>query len=490
MCRPCTLRRLNDEAGGAFEAAIVELARSRLRSNSRVQDHILEPARLALVLIGGRGFTELINHELESKHFWLRHGGLNWSRVRGNERTVELLAEIARRPIPRDANGKPDRDAWQEFHHAMVALAILGADEILAEVLSSPGFVDVPLPLADCRAHRGPMPKSLTACAVEAIRNSDTPDETLWGALAVAWLSGDADLIPDVRSVLGRVEPESEAALRACTALQNLGDQSPEFAQAAERLAFTKKNGRQGLDALIGLGGEGVEGLKRWLHEAGDAERVNQGGFVIRALHSKEEGRDDAIEAAADLCRRNRMFLRPLYEIAAESSDRTVREKVLEEAFTESSAVVQAPLDAMRGLAKFDAARAAEAVEAGLSNHPKIERELCRLLVQLESERAAEKLVSAAIARERESLSDAVGQALRLVSESIVADAIVKCLRGTEAERLTACRIAGWLPFPVVAEALEGRRGERQLDFSPSDCVGCALSASRRGCGSRPVFGV
>ena len=456
MCRPCTLRRLNDEAGGAFEAAIVELARSRLRGNSRVQDHILEAARLALVLIGGRGFTELINRELESKHFWVRHGGLNWARVRGNERTVELLAAIARRPIPRDANGEPNRDAWQEFHHATVALAVLGGDKILTEVLCSLGFVDVLLPLADCRAHRGPMPKSLTARAVEAIRNSDTPDETLWGALAVAWLSGDADLIPDVRSVLDRVEPESEAASRACIALQNLGDQSPEFARAAERLAFTKKNGQQGLDALIGLGGEGVEGLKRWLHEAGDADRVNQGGFVIRALHAKEEGRDDAIEAAADLCRRNRMFLRPLYEIAAESSDRTVREKVLEEAFTESAAVVQAPLDAMPGLAKFDAVRAAEAVEVGLSNHPKIGRELCGLLVQLGSEGAAEKLVSAAIAGERESLSDAVGRALRLVNESIVADAIVKCLRGTETERLTACRIAGWLPFATVAEALKG----------------------------------
>ena len=199
-----------------------------------------------------------------------------------------------------------------------------------------------------------------------------------------------------------------------------------------------------------------MEGLKRWLHEAGDADRVNQGGFVIRALHAKDEGRDDATEAAADLCRRNRMFLRPLYEIAAESSDRSVREKVLEEAFTESAAVVQAPLDAMRGLAKFDAARAAEAVEAGLSNHPKIERELCLLLVQLESERAAETLVGAAIAGERESLSDAVGRALRSANESTVADPVVKCLLGTEAERLTGCRIAGWLPFPAVAEALEG----------------------------------
>ena len=455
MCRPCTVRRLNDEAGGALEAAIVVLACSRLRGNSRVQDHILEAARRALVLIGGSGFSDLINRELESEHFWVRHGGLNWARVRGNAGTIERLAAIAQRPIPCDSAGKPDGDAWQEFYHATVALAVLGADEILVGILSSSGFVDVPLPLADCRAHRGPMPKSLTADAVQAMQNPDTPDERLLGALAVAWLSDDADLIPDVRSVLDRVEPESKAALHACIALQGLGDTSPEFARAAEGLAFTREHRREGLKVLIGLGAVGVEGLKRWLREAGDGDRLNEGGFVIRALHSMEEGRDDAIEAAADLCRSKRMFLRPLYEIAAESSDRLVREKVLEAAFTESAVVVQAPLDAIRGLAKFDAARAAEAVEAGLSNHPKIERELCRLLVQLESERAAEKLIGAAVAVERESLSDAVGRVLRLVNKSVVVDAIVNRLRGTESERLTACRIAGWLPFPRVAEALE-----------------------------------
>ena len=49
-----------------------------------------------------------------------------------------------------------------------------------------------------------------------------------------------------------------------------------------------------------------------------------------------------------------------------------------------------------------------------------------------------------------------VGRALRSANESIVADPVVKCLLGTEAERLTGCRIAGWLPFTAVGEALEG----------------------------------
>ena len=82
----------------------------------------------------------------------------------------------------------------------------------------------------------------------------------------------DPELIPDVREVLVRVEPESRNALHACIALQALGDRTPEFARLAERLALTEKNGEHGVDALIGLGSEGVEGLRRWLAQKGDTE--------------------------------------------------------------------------------------------------------------------------------------------------------------------------------------------------------------------------
>ena len=452
MCRPSALRRLSNEAGGALEAAILEVACSRCRIYA---DGILEAVPPALVLIGGQGIVDLVNRALSSGQSSVRQLGLYWARVRGNERTIELLAEIAR-----DANGEPNRGASSERNQATVALAVLGADEILVELLSSPGFVDVPLHLAElvdlanCRMHRGPMSKPLTAGAVRRMRDADTPIETLLGALVVAWLSGDADLIPDVRDVLDRVDPESEAALHACAALHGLGDRSPVLARAAETLAFSKQYRLQGLNLLIGLGAEGVGGLKRWLCESG-CDDAHLGASAIRALFAIEEGREDAISAAADLCLRKNMFLRPIYEIAAEAGNRVIREKVLEEAFTANPVVVQAPLDAMLGLAKFDPVRAAEAVEVGLSNHPKIERDLCRLLVRLEPDEAAEKLVGVAVAVERESLSDAVGRALRFASEPMAADAVLKRLFGTEAETLTACRIAGWLPFSKIAEALE-----------------------------------
>ena len=435
---------------------VAELACSRLRGNSRVQDHIVEAARRTLVLFAGAEISALINQELESEHFWVRHGGLNWAWVRGDEGTIDRLAAIARRPIARDASGKAAPNAWQEFSAATKGLAALGGDEVLVEIFSNPELVDVPqLPLAEFRAHRGPMSKSLTERAVCAMRNTKISEDALRCSLVIAWLSGDTELIPDVRNVLDRVEPESRVALHACIALEALGDGTAEFARMAERLAFTKENGWRGLAALIGLEGEGVEGLRRWLDRMGDTERIEYRELVIRALYASGESRNDAIEAAVEMCLKNPMSLRPVYEIAAESQDLAVREGILEQAFVESSVIVRAPLDAMRGLAKYDTDRATEAIELGLSNHPKLERELCRLLVQVAPESAAEKLVGASVAAERDSLSDAVGRALRRLDPKAVADAIVDRLRGTETERKVVCRIAGWLPIPEIVEALE-----------------------------------
>ena len=453
MCRPGILRRMQDEAGGRLERATTELVCSRLRGNRRAQDHILEAGRRTLVLFAGAGIAALINRELESEHFWGRHGGLNWAWVGGNEDTIERLAVIARRPIACDSAGKPKSDSWQEFHGATIALAALGADEVLVEIFSDPEIVDVPLPLADFRAHRGPMSKRLTEPAIGALRSLETSEQELRCSLVIAWLSNNPEMIPDVRDVLNRVEPESRNALHACIALQALDDRTPEFARLAERLALTETNGRQGVDALIGLGSEGVDGLRRWLDHKGGMEPIAHREIVLHSLYEGAESRNDAIEGAVVQCLKYRGFSHSLYEIAAESDDPTIREMILEDAFAEHS--MNVALGAMRGLAKFDARRTEEAVELGLSNHPKIERELCRLLVQVAPESASATLFGAAMSLERDTLYNAIGRALRRVDPTTVADVVLECLGGTETERRMFCRIAEWLPNPEIAEALE-----------------------------------
>ena len=453
MCHPEILRRLQDEAGGRLEGAITELACSRVRGNSRAQDPILENGRRALLFFAGTGITKLTNRELESEHFWCRHGGLNWAWVSGNEDTIERLSGIARRQMACDSAGKPDPDDWQEFYWSMLGLAALGADKVLVEILSTPEIVDVPLPLADFRAHRGPMSKQLTERALAALRRPGTSEQELWSSLVIAWLSDDSDLIPDVRNVLARVEPESRNAVFACVALQALGDKTPEFARLAERVALTEKNGRHGLEALIGVGSEGVDGLRHWLEQRGDMEPTKHRNIVIRSLYERTESRSYAIEAAVAECLRYPHLSHSLYVIAAESDNPAIRERILEDAFAEHSMSVA--LDAMRGLAKFDPRRAAEAIELGLLNHPRIERELCRLLVQVAPGSASETLVAAGFCLERETLYDAIGRALRRVDPTALAAVVVRLLGGTETERRILCRVAEWLPVREIAEYLQ-----------------------------------
>ena len=211
----------------------------------------------------------------------------------------------------------------------------------------------------------------------------------------------------------------------------------------------------QGLKALIGLRDVGVDGLKRWLTNRGEKARVEYRSAVIRALFTMEESRDEAIRAAVQLSKVGHLLLDPVYEIAAESDDLAIREKVLEVAFSTSAVVVNAPLDAIRDLAKFDSDRAAEAIQLGLSNHPKIERQLCRLLVRLEPELAAEKLLGAAISLERDSLIASVGRALRRSAPKPVTDAVLRCLSGSETERKIGSKVAGWLAISEIIGALE-----------------------------------
>lgn len=258
IVRPEFLAILQAEAGGELERMITTVACSRLRTNSNHHDHVREGARRVLILIGGEGITTLIKRELESEHFWVRHGGLNWALVRADDGIIERLTAMARRPVPRDANGKPESESYQECYQATTALALLGADAVLAEILRDSGVAEVPIALAERRTTRGSIPKALTEQALKMLQDAGSSDGSLLNALAIAWLSGDPELFAPVRAVLKRADPGSRVAAFACTALQALGDQSDDFARLAMLLVQTEANFSQGLNALVSVGDRGL----------------------------------------------------------------------------------------------------------------------------------------------------------------------------------------------------------------------------------------
>lgn len=452
---PNHLRVLQAEAGGELERMIVIAACNRLATVDHNHDPMLENAHRVLVLMAGEGVVTLINQELESENCWVRHRGLKWAFFSCNSGTIERLAVIARRPLPCDSNGKPDTRPYQQFYAAMTALAAWGADEILVEILAKSGAASLPRDLSRLRAHRGAMPKALTNRGANKLRNTEPTEDSLLAPVATIWLSGDDNLIPAIHGILDRVDPKSLLARYICLALRALRDDSADFARFAKLMSRTKENATFGLNALFGLGETGLIFLREWLNDQKTSMFSADSSIVVRFLHSHSETRKMAVNIAVNVCKRRRLMVDPLYDIAAESGESSLREEILDKAFAEQSVIVTIPLRAIQGLAKFDAVRAAEATGLGLHQHPRIEQELCELLIGIAPDTAAERLIEAAMSIDRKSLPDAVGRSLRRLDSNIVTRLIVERMSGPVKTRKTAAELAGWLPVPNIARALD-----------------------------------
>ena len=442
------------EAGGELEAMIATVACSRLDTTSNVLDTIREHARRVLILIGGEGITTLISQELDSPHFWVRSCGLTWASLSQGHATVERLTALASRPVPDDADGNLAKHYGQELYRSTKALAALGADAELVDILETSGFVKVPHDLAQLRAHRGPMPKALSVNALQVLGSTDASEDSLLSAVTIAWLSGDVDLIPSVRAVLGRVNREGRVAGHACIALRSLGDTSDEFLRLARDLLETTANARWGLQSLVSMGGPGFTLLASWLQSHPSPRRDGLDAEVIRVLYDNPKTRNLSVEVAAARCQGEHSLFDKVCDIAAEAGDAALRERILDEAFSAYSFLTAQPLVAIGALAKFDVSRAVEAIELAFHVHPGVEQELCHLLIRIAPETAAQLLVESVLSVERESFRAAVGRALRRLDSGVVSSLIMARMSGSKTERRVAAELAGWVPAAALSDGL------------------------------------
>ena len=448
------------EAGGELEAMIATVACSRLDTTSNVLDKIRENARRVLILIGGEGITTLIAQELDSPHFWVRSCGLTWASLSQGHTTVERLTALASRPVPDDADEHLAKQYEQELYRSTKALAALGADTVLVDILETSGFVKVPHDLAQLRAHRGPMPKALSVNALQVLGSADASEDALLSALAIAWLSGDVALIPSVRAVLGRANWGGAVARHACIALRALGDTSDEFLRLAQDLLETEANARWGLQALVSMGGPGLTLLASWLQSQPSPRRDGLEAEVIRVLYDNPRTRNLSVEVAADRCQGENSLFDKVCDIAAEADDAALRERILDEAFSAYSFLTAQPLVAIRALAKFDVSRAVEAIALAFHVHPGVEQELCRLLIRIAPETAGQLLVESVLSVERESFRAAVGRALRRLDSDVVSSLIMARMSGSTIERKLAAALAGWVPTAALSHGLRKIAGQ------------------------------
>ena len=202
ITRPDLLAILEAKANSGLEQMIVAIACTRLNSNDRYFDPLRDNARRVLILMAGHGITTLIKKELESEHYWIRLDGLNWAFICTDDSIVKKLLEIASRPVPRDVNGKPETENYNEYLQAITALAAIGPDAVLIEAIKNNGMLEIPSDLTELRAHRGLMSKDLTNQVLKILHNPNLSESELLTALIIAWLSNDTDLITSIRAIL------------------------------------------------------------------------------------------------------------------------------------------------------------------------------------------------------------------------------------------------------------------------------------------------
>lgn len=442
------------EAGSEFERLLTVAACGRLQGISMSSDTILENARRVLIFIGGMGISTLIENELNSEHYWVRHRGLKWAVVCADRKIVDSIATLASRSKSKDGIADVDSELVHEFYEATRVLAVLGADECLVQVLRNTGSTEVAVELAELRAWRGGMPSDLIKNTLQVLSRENPPEGLLLTELTIARLSGDAGLIPKVRSVLGNADPTGQIARFACIALMDLGDSSQHFAELAGQLLRTEENSGWGLRSLIRMGRQGTDLLVSWLTERLLERRNDFEDFAIRALYHDRTTRNLSIQLAADICRSGNSSDYTPFDIAAEANDAVLRDQVLDKAFAEYSSDLSQQLRAIEGLARFSVHRAVEAALLGLRNYPKLARKLCELVVHIDPQNAPAKLFDAALETEQKDLVTIVGQALRQVDRKLVSHLLIDKMNSSLSVRRVAAEIAGWLPTPEIKKAL------------------------------------
>ena len=452
VSNPQLLPVFDHEAGGDLEGMVLDVASNRLHTNSNIRDTTRENARRVLVLIGGEGIVTLLRRELDSPHYWIRYAGLTSAVLVRDDRIKDQLRSIAASAA--GASDDPNNQQRGEFVRATQALAALGGDAALIDVLELAGPDNIPSDLPALRP-RVTIPKQYTERARQTLHTTDPEENAILTALVVATVSSDSDFVPAVHSVLARVHVDGRAARFACIALDALGDTSETFCRLAGNLLRSRNNSMFGLRALARMGDRGCHSIAGWLDDQGSSRRDECVQLAIRVLHANPATRSTAIEAAAQCCADVTSFFVDIpFDIAGESTDPIARRRIRDAAIAGDSISTTRQFRAIEGLARFDAPAAISAAMQILRSSPRSARQLCRLVVDVAPKEAPNELLHAAASTNDKSVRSAIGRALRRLDQDIVSRCLVRDLHGTTVERLLAAEIAAWIAAPEIRAAL------------------------------------
>jgi hypothetical protein len=443
---PTMLDVLRAEPGRALGAQLADLELQRRRHNSRTRDALSTAIKNFLQITGAPELGRVVVHQLASPHYWVRHDGLLWAYTRFTPQIVQELVSIARKAFDGIPEQREDANATLELHLAATALAALGCDAELVDLVGTIGSRHVPRSLASLRAFKGPMEQSLTHSAMACIASAEVDDEVLVGALVLAWMSADAEFVRPVRALLERTDPRSQVAQFCCITLSQLGDSAPELLQLVQRVLETKENALWAIELLVVMGEAAVPCLQRWVQNHSSEDPTT----AVRLLRSLRDTSASAFVAqtAATMCLSDSRLVELPFDLVAQGVGPAVIDELLYTAFAPTRSTRGRTLQAIEGLARLSASRAVRAALLALDTMPEGERQLCSHVLRCAPTSGVPLLLEAALRLRRPSLLDEVGRALRQADAAHVDQALRSMLESDA--RQDAAQISGWCASPAL----------------------------------------
>ncbi len=457
ITHPKLLKVLEGERDSELERKLTEAA-FRLLDASREhrQKNTFESIRRVLLCIGGDGLTSVLRHQLSSNDLKTRSDALPLAASCNDGSLGQDVIDAALR-ISTDAKHVDEESLDLHFKVATEALAQIGADESLVELIEANCSIAVSIELARLRKSSVPMTKSLTAHSLNILNVRDAGEERILSAIIVGWVSSDPDFIPPIREVLREADPSGIIARYACIALRGLGDTSEELISLAIPLLAYDDNARFAFQALTDAGPRGLHGILQWLNSrhAEDYGRVEIA--AIRLLSEGPSSRKFAVESSVQVCLRGEGTLDLPFEIAAESEEAEVRDKIADIAFDDDPMNTLNRIRAIEGLTKFDPSLAIRALQHAIRTVPANSnlRRLLDLLIAISPKEASSSLVVTAVSTQRTVLRKWIGRALRCLDPEEVWEIVESYLiDGNKDQRKSAAELAGWLKGSRASKGL------------------------------------
>lgn len=472
------LQHLKRFAGTPFEE---NLTAWMLREGPQTNDGarpIHEDGIVLLQKLGGTGFTRVVNTYLRAGTRWGRLPALDVAFKRPDTDTLALLRSIS------------DQDELWGDHvleqtHALEALAYLGhwKDAVLGVIRWG---LALRLQLTRTFQSRDPLDDVTLRPAIAEVTGEGVPAS---GSVFVLGLARWRSANERVRSLLSSAPTDSDLALACILTLGLCQDSSSDTVSLIVTQLGVENHRYQAKIALRKIGSDAaIDALLVDLRENFDLP-------LAIDLYQRIDSRERALELILAKITTLSSYqledvLEPIFEL---SDDLTapflkavrVRDLLRERSFADEGAgwCTGSKASSIRILARFDKASATLAALKALENTQAHDRECYPyLLVELEGDRAASKLLEQAVGEKSTSVVWAMARAL---NESDYGDHLSAMLASPDAtRRLAGCRIAEKMRLPssivamlesltedsdntvvaASAQALKGQRTDRNTD--------------------------